>query len=160
MTPSHPSAKNNQYYRWVRVTAIVVEVHACAEPTARAPLFTTGRASTSWQRDSNPQPPDYKSGALPVAPCQHAPLPVGAAAHHDTRRAETGGTPSGVFWHRRAVRACQNTPLERWDCRTGAGQLADGLGVELADGVELAAPLADPPAATMAALSAPVTRQS
>src|SRR5450756_3054730 len=77
----------------------------------------------------------------------------------DTRRAETGGTPSGVFWHRRAVRACQNTPLERWDCRTGAGQLADGLGVELADGVALAAPLADPPAATMAALSAPAVCQ-
>src|SRR5450756_1236930 len=32
---------------------------------------TAGAAS--WQRDSNPQPPDYKSGALPVAPCQHAP---------------------------------------------------------------------------------------
>src|SRR5659263_159779 len=73
--------------------------------------------------------------------------PVRTAAHHDTRRAETRDTPSGVFWHRRAVRACQNTPLERWGCRTGAGQLADGLGVELADGVELAAPLADPPTA-------------
>jgi hypothetical protein len=25
----------------------------------------------SWRRESNPQPPDYKSGALPVAPRQH-----------------------------------------------------------------------------------------
>ena len=38
--------------------------------TAEAAATTDGTRAKSWHGDSNPEPPDYKSGALPVAPCQ------------------------------------------------------------------------------------------
>ena len=31
-----------------------------------------------WRRDSNSQPPDYKSGALPIEPRQHVAHPLPA----------------------------------------------------------------------------------
>lgn len=49
----------------------------------------------SWRRDLNPQPPDYKSGALPIAPLQRG---------RDTRRdpahilTVTGLRPLASVW--------------------------------------------------------------
>src|SRR5699024_7844464 len=34
------------------------------------PLLPAPRRHESWRRDLNSQPPDYKSGALPIAPLQ------------------------------------------------------------------------------------------
>jgi hypothetical protein len=34
--------------------------------TSQKPLLTTARNSWSWLWDSNPQPADYKSAALPI----------------------------------------------------------------------------------------------
>ncbi len=54
----------------------------CRDPMPRLVLDAAAAPDDhtwSWQRDLNPQPPDYKSGALPVAPCQRACGAAGSA---------------------------------------------------------------------------------
>src|SRR5699024_1404576 len=60
-----------------RVTCAAGVVHSASAPRGAAYKPAAhpggGGAGESWRRDLNSQPPDYKSGALPIAPLQRGP---------------------------------------------------------------------------------------
>lgn len=64
-----------------------------AEPLCVSPEYV--HCAQSWRRDSNPQPPVYKTGALPVAPRQRAHAHRARTATESTGRAGLGSQRSG-----------------------------------------------------------------
>lgn len=85
-------------------------------PKHRGPQITE---NWSWQRDLNPQPPDYKSGALPIAPCQQGARPLGPRAHSLIFYSATKSPPRTKRF-RRGV----NAPIETFLAKATRGSCA------------------------------------
>ena len=72
--------------------------HLKCNDVPRHPLTVSRDITQSWRGDSNPQPPVYKTGALPIAPRQRQPVRLAEAGGADENRAgpaNAGGIAGG-----------------------------------------------------------------
>src|SRR3954453_9011544 len=64
-------------------------MYLCRGATVTTKQATDLRRYQSRHGDSNPEPPDYKSGALPIAPCREGAQPTEAGRVHPAPQADS-----------------------------------------------------------------------